>query len=176
MFSIDSSDFVHLSRAINRLPGEIKAKAFARAMSRVTQTVKTRLVKRNAEHTHMPQMLVRERTTARFNGGGHTIEAVVRSNWIGLHKLGAKQTAKGVTVRGRGNFPHAFVAGMASGHAGVFQRVGKSRLPIQELFAANPAHAVTNNPDVYLEVLAGVIDDVLMGRVLHELGRLLPQP
>lgn len=174
MIYADASDFVHLSRAINRLPGDIKAKAFARAMRRVEQTVKTRLVRRNAEHTRMPQKLVRERTTARFNAGGHTIEAVVKSNWIGLYKLGARQTRAGVSVRGRGSYAHAFLAEMGSGHRGVMMRVGKSRLPIRELFGANPAHAITNNPDVYLKVLAEVIDDVLMGRVLHELGRLLP--
>lgn len=175
MIEIDSSDFVHLSRAIYKLPGDIKAKAFARAMTRVGEMARTHIVKRSAEHTQMPAALIRARTTARFNAGGNTSEVVMRSNWIGLAKLGAKQTSAGVSVRGRGSYPHAFLAGMESGHRGVMMRVGKSRLPIRELFGANPAHAVTNNPDVYLAVLAEVIDDVLMGRVLHELGRLLPK-
>lgn len=171
----DAAAYLAMGRAIRRLPDEIKAKAFARAMRRVSEMARTRIVRRSAEHTHMPQKFVRERTTALLNAGGHTADLVMRSNWIGLHKLGARQTSRGVAVRGRGSFAHAFIAGMASGHIGVMQRTGKSRLPIRELFAANPAHAVTNNPEVYLQVLAEVIDEVLAPRVLHELTRLLPR-
>jgi hypothetical protein len=42
------------------------------------------------------------------------------------------------------------------------------------LFGPNPAHAITNNPEVYLDVLAEIIRDHLAPRMLHEIGRLLP--
>lgn len=51
----------------------------------------------------------------------------------------------------------------------------KSRQAIRELFGANPAHAIVNNPQVYLEVLAALIEDHLAPRVLHEMDRLLPR-
>jgi hypothetical protein len=169
----DASDFVQLSRAIGRLPGEIKAKALARAMRRVTDTARSRVVKRSAERIDIPQNLVREKTTAMFNAGGNTSQVVVRSGWIPLYKIGATQTSRGVRVRMRGSYNHAFIAKMASGHVGVMRRVGMSRLPIRELFGPNPANDIVNHDQVYLQVLAEVMDDVLLPRVLHELGRIL---
>ncbi|WP_054308931.1 phage tail protein [Mesorhizobium sp. 1M-11] len=174
MFQADASDFLHLSRAIAKLPDEIKAKAFARAASRVSETARSRLIKRQAPRLKLPQHLIRERTTAKFNAGGNTAEVVQRSNWISLYKLGARQNAKGVAVRARGSYRHAFIAKMASGHAGVMMREGSERLPIRELFGPNPAHDITNNESVYLKLLAEVIEETLMPRFLHELGRLLP--
>ncbi|WP_080436323.1 hypothetical protein [Burkholderia ubonensis] len=69
---------------------------------------------------------------------------------IPLINYGARQTTKGVTVRvknGSKTLRHAFIATMASGHIGVFERVGTghkrvtrngraywSGLPIRELY------------------------------------------
>ena len=175
MIQADSSDFVHLSRAIGKLPGEIRAKALARAMRRVSQMARTRVVRRQAPRIKLSQKVIREKTTARFNAGGNTAEVVSRSGWIPLYKLGATQTAKGVRVRLRGSYRSAFIAQMKSGHRGVMNRVGDSRLPIRELFGPNPAHDITNNDEVYLAVLAEVIDEAMVPRVLHEIERLLPR-
>lgn len=169
----DAVEFRALSRAIGRLPGDIKAKAFARAMRRMRDMARTRIVNRSAEHSKAPKHLIRARTTARV-AAVDSIETRMKSDWIGLYKYGARQTRTGVTVKGRGSYKSAFLAKVGSGHVGVFDRVGSARLPIQELFGANPAHAIANNPDVYLEVLAGLIDEALMPRVLHELSRLMP--
>lgn len=174
MFQVDSSEFAALSRAIRKLPDEIKAKAFARAGRRVTEQARTAYLKRAAPRLKLPQKFIREVTTARFNAGGNTSDIVVRSGWIPLYKLGATQTSKGVRVRLRGSYRSAFLAGMDSGHRGVMKRVGKERLPIRELFGPNPAHDITNNDRVYLELLAEVIEEALAPRVLHELDRLLP--
>lgn len=171
----DVSDLVHASRAIYKLPGEIKAKAFARAMRRMGTMTKTRVVRRGAERVSIPQKFVRDITTATFNAGGNTVDIIERSNWISLYKLGATQTSRGVRVRARGSYKHAFIAEMNSGHRGVMRRVGDKRLPIRELFGPNPAHDVTNNPQEYLEVLAEVIQDHLLPRFVHELDRILPR-
>lgn len=175
MIQADASDFAHLSRAIAKLPGEIKAKALARAMRRVSQTARTRIIRRQAPRLKLPQRVIRERTTAQFNAGGNTAEVVSRSRWIPLYKLGASQTSKGVRVRLRGSYRSAFIAQMKSGHRGVMKRIGDSRLPIRELFGPNPAHDITNNDGVYLSVLAEVMGEVMVPRVLHELDRLLPK-
>lgn len=171
---VDASEYLALSRAIRKLPDEIKAKAFARAGRRVTEMARTKYLKRAAPRLKLPQKIIRERTTARFNAGGNTSDVIVRSGWIPLHKLGATQTKSGVRVRLRGSYKSAFIAKMDSGHVGVMMRQGADRLPIRELFGPNPAHDITNNDAVYLELLAEVIDEALAPRVLHEIGRILP--
>jgi hypothetical protein len=175
MFDADASDFVHLSRAIARLPEDIKVKAMARAMRRVTDTARSRLIKRQAPRIKLPAGVIRKLTTAHFNAGGNTQEVIVRSGWQPLYKLGATQTAKGVNVRLRGSYRHAFLATMSSGHRGVFLRQGMKSTPIRELFGPNPAHDITNNEEVYLPLVAEVVQDVLLPRFLHELGRILPK-
>ncbi|MBD9390142.1 hypothetical protein IB237_23355 [Agrobacterium sp. AGB01] len=147
----------------------------ARAMSRMRDMARTRVVKRSAERVKLSPKQVREITTARFNAGSNTIEVIEKSGWISLYKLGATQTKSGVRVRLRGSYKSAFIAKMGSGHSGVMKRVGSARLPIRELYGPNPAHDVTNNPDVYLTVLAELIEDHLAPRVLHEIDRLLPR-
>ncbi|MDI7924583.1 phage tail protein [Ferirhizobium litorale] len=171
----DASELLNLSRAINALPDAIKTKAMASAMRRMREMARTRIVKRSAEHTRLPVGVVRKLTTARFNAGGNTQDIVVKSGWIHLYKLGATQTKRGVRVRARGSYTHAFISQMASGHRAVTMRVGDKRLPIRELFGPNPAHAITRNPDVYLDVIAEIIRDHLAPRVLHEIDRLLPR-
>ena len=179
MLEANANDFAALGRAIANLPGDIKAKAISRAMRRVADMARTRIVRRQAPRLKLPQKFIRDVTTARFNAGGNTAEVVSRSGFIPLYKLGATQTSRGVRVRGRGSYAHAFLAGMNSGHKGVFHRAAApesmARLPIQELFGPNPAHDITNNDDVYPAVLADVMHEVLLPRVLHEVARLLPK-
>lgn len=58
----------------------------------------------------------------------------------------ARQTAKGVSVevnRGKRTLlKGSFLASMSSGHRGVFQRVGKARLPIEEMLGSRPVDAL----------------------------------
>ena len=176
----DASEIEALSRAIGRLPEGIKTKAMASAMRRMRDMARTRFVKRNAERVNIQQKYVREVTTAYFNAGGNTIDLVERSGWIPVYKMNPQldPDARGISVRfldARGSYKQAFIAKMKSGHEGVFKRVGSARLPIREMFGPNPAHDVTNNPEVYLDVLAEIIQDHLAPRFLHELDRLLPR-
>lgn len=170
----DASEIDVLGRSVARLPGEIKAKAFARAMRRMRDMARTRIVRETSRRTDLPVGMVRALTTAAFNAGGHSVEVVMKSDWIGLAKLPHQQTAEGVRVKGRGLLKSAFRAKMKSGHVGVMIRSGSERLPIRELFGPNPSHDITNNPDEYVKVLAQLIEEHLAPRVLHELGRLLP--
>jgi hypothetical protein len=171
----DASELAQLGRAFNNLPGQIKTKALARAMRRMRDMTRTRIVRLGSDRIDIPVGKIRERTTAYFNAGGNTIEVVERSGWIALYELGARKTRVGVTVRMRGSYKHAFIAGMKSGHEGVFRRVGEERLPIRELFGPNPAHDVTNNPEDYLDTMAELIEEQLLPRVIHEIDRLLPR-
>lgn len=168
---IDSSDFRHLAAAIAGLPQDIKVKAISRALRRVGEMTRTRVVKRTAERIDIAQKHVRERILL-FNAGGDTVELIARSGWIPLYKLGARQGKSGASVANRGTYPGSFIATMKSGHAGVFKRVGDERLPIRELFGPNPASDIFNHEDVYAEVLHDVAEQYLVPRVLHEVERL----
>ena len=170
---VDARDYEQLARALNHLPGQIKAKAIARALSRVGEMARTQVVRRAAQQSGMPQRDVRSRTLS-FNAGGTTQEIVMRSEWWPLYKLGgARQTKTGVTVRNWGHHRGAFIAGMRSGHEGVFRREGKSRLPIRELWGPNPVSFVLDHPDEYEAILAEVAETALVPRLVHELDRLL---
>ena len=178
---LDDHDLQQLRRAIERLPGEIKSKAMRRAMGRLQRMARTRIVDRSSKHTQMPKALVASMTTASFNAGGNTSRVTMESGWIPLQRLGAVQNASGVYVNLRGSYRHAFVAQMSSGHVGVFRRVPGTQMAkgrgqrLREQFAANPAHAVTNNPEVYLEILAELIEEHLYPRYAHEVNYLLSQ-
>lgn len=177
---IDDRDLVQLRRAIERLPGEVKGKAMRRAMTRMTQMARTRIVDRNAKHVKLPKQVIADLTTAAFNSGGNISQVTVESGWIPLQRLGAVQNATGVYVNVRGSYRHAFVAAMKSGHVGVFRRVPGTHMSsnpnkeqIRELFGPNPAHAITNNPDVYLDILAKLIEENLYPRFVHEVEFIL---
>lgn len=81
----------------------------------------------------------------------------------------AKQTAKGVTYRGRDGqrtlIPGAFMARMPTGHEGVFMRRGKKRLPIRELFAVSVGHVFNRHR---ADVVA-VIQEAFEKNLAHEL-------
>jgi hypothetical protein len=169
----DARDFWRLSKEFGRLPAEIKAKVAARAMSRVAQMGASRVGKLSADRVNVPSGLVRERTKA-FQREGEAV-VVVRSNWISLANIGARQTRTGVTVRARGSYRHAFVAAMKSGHTGVMLRDSSKRLPITELFGPNPAHDITRNPADYQDLIDDVAKNYVLPRMLHELSRALPR-
>jgi hypothetical protein len=171
----DASELQQLGRAFRNLPGQIKTKAMARAMRRMRDMARTRVMRLGADRIDIPVGKIRERTTAHFNAGGNTIEVIEKSGWIALYELGARKTRVGVSVRLRGSYRHAFLGQMASSHKGVMRRVGKERLPIRELFGPNPAHDITNNPEDYLDLMGELIETELLPRVIHEIDRLLPR-
>lgn len=169
----DAADFWRLSREFARLPHEIKAIVTTRAMRRVADMGRTQVVRRLVERIDVPAGVVRSRTHAQEIGGQAIVS--IRSKWIALHELGARQTRTGVTVRLRGSYRSAFIARMGSGHAGVFRRDGKARLPISELFGPNPANDVATSPDVYQQLIDQVAETHVLPRLLHEMGQALPR-
>ena len=79
----------------------------------------------------------------RASGSRSTATLIITGSPIGLIHFGPKQVRRGVSVRikktsGRKVVKSAFIEVMPSGHIGVFQRVGKGRLPIKELKTLSP--------------------------------------
>ena len=172
---IDSRDIEAFRRALANAPEQIRVKAIGRAMRRLGAMAKSRIAKLDATRIKVDPKFVRERTTAAFNAGGNSQRVILQSGWIHLFKLGAVPTDAGVEVKGRGSYRHAFIATMKSGHTGVFRQTheGDEKSPIRELFGPNPANDVSNHPDVYLQVLAELLDEHVLPRVAHELEHLL---
>jgi hypothetical protein len=112
----------------------------ARALSRSANSAKTAMARAvadalNARSTDIKRYIF---TTAATPTQLQARVYPVGKRGIPFIKLGAKQGAKrsggGVTVNvGTRRYLSAFIATMPSGHEGVFQRRGKSRLPIDEL-------------------------------------------
>jgi hypothetical protein len=170
---VDASDFFRLSRQLDNLPSAIKAKVIRRALRRMQTMGRTRVVRLAAKRIKIPQKHIRERTTLPY-GDGQSREIVVRSNWIRLGKLGARQGVRGALVRGRKSIRGSFVLQAGAGGAGVFKRVGKARYPIRELYGPNPANDIATSPEPYQQLLNELIADELGNRMLHELSRILP--
>ncbi len=171
-FGLDYHDFQRVERLIARLPEEIRNKAISRTMRRMTSMGKTRIDNETAKISKMPKSIVAGATRAQFNGSDSQ-KFIVRSDWPALIKVGAVQAPAGVVVNLRGSYEQAFLATMKSGHRGVFHRAGKKRLPIFELFAANPANVVSNKPNEYGNILVGLLGTHYLPRLVHEVEYLL---
>lgn len=170
----DASEIADLSRALSKVPADIKAKAFSRAMRRIGEMTRTGVIAESVKRTKSPPSIVRRATSrAFFSQSDSSLELKMKSGWIGIIKLGARQTREGVNTKLRGSYRSAFIATMSSGHRAVMMRSGKARTPIHELFGPNPAHDVVNNPDEFVNVLANIIEQRLTPRVLHEIENLL---
>lgn len=174
MLTFDASDYARIAAAFGRLPVELRVAVYRRVMGRMTDMVRTRFVRLNAERIDVPPAIVRERTTAKQTGDG--IDVGVRSDWIPLIRFGARETRRGVSVRARGSYAQAFIArSKVAGSPQVMRRDGSSRLPVSVLFGPNPANDVVTDEAVYLGMLVDVVNANLMPRLVHEMYRVLPR-
>ena len=72
---------------------------------------------------------------------------------------------------GRTPFAHAFIAKMKSGHTGMFERDGTSRLPITEFMGPSAAQMAGNS--VVVEQVEEKAQEVVNKRLEHEITRIL---
>ncbi len=73
--------------------------------------------------------------------------------------------------RSGGNIKSAFVAEMDSGHTGVFERVGKARFPIRELYGPSSPQMI--GEETIIEEIQEEAQDIMIKRLSHEAVRLL---
>jgi len=121
--------------------GPQASRAAALAVSTTTRATGTAGRREASARSGISQKRLARRFYVRSNG----LDGVV---WIGLDPLPAgyaepltprrpnptqQRALAGASAKGGAfKFPHAFVARMPSGHVGIFRRVGKKRLPINE--------------------------------------------
>lgn len=89
----------------------------------------------------------------RARRGSAVVDLLSIGRRIPLVAFGARQRRRGVSVRvkksgGTKIIPNTFIAVMPTGHRGVFERVGRKRLPITELFGPAIPQMVKNRENI----------------------------
>ena len=148
-------------------------KALYFAKNRALNTVKTELARGVPKRYDTKQKTIRDRTRVNKNTG----EVSVTGSPIRLFKFRVtptsprKQLVTASAKRASKSLPNAFVQQMRNGTIGVFERVGKSRYPIRQLYSVSAPQMAGNE-----EVLEGAMERasiVFDERLSHEIGRLL---
>lgn len=148
-------------------------KALYFAKNRALNTVKTELARGVPKKYDTKQKTIRDRTRVNKNTG----EVSVTGSPIRLFKFRVtptsprKQLVTASVKRASKSLPNAFVQQMRNGSIGVFERVGKNRYPIRQLYSVSAPQMAGNE-----EVLEGAMERasiVFDERLSHEIGRLL---
>lgn len=148
-------------------------KALYFAKNRALNTVKTELARGVPKRYDTKQKTIRDRTRVNKNTG----EVSVTGSPIRLFKFRVtptspkRQLVTASVKRASKSLPNAFVQRMGNGTTGVFERVGKSRYPIRQLYTVSAPQMAGNE-----EVLDGAMERasiVFDERLSHEIGRLL---
>lgn len=148
-------------------------KALYFAKNRALNTVKTELARGVPKKYDTKQKTIRDRTRVNKNTG----EVSVKGSPIRLFKFRVtptsprKQLVTASVKRASKSLPNAFVQQMRNGTIGVFERVGKSRYPIRQLYSVSAPQMAGNE-----EVLEGAMERasiIFDERLSHEIGRLL---
>ena len=148
-------------------------KALYFAKNRALNTVKTELARGVPKKYDTKQKTIRDRTRVNKNTG----EVSVKGSPIRLFKFRItptspkRQLVTASVKRASKSLPNAFVQQMRNGTIGVFERVGKSRYPIRQLYSVSAPQMAGEE-----EVLEGAMERasiVFDERLSHEIGRLL---
>ena len=148
-------------------------KALYFAKNRALNTDKTELARGVPKKYDKKQKTIRDRTRVNKNTG----EVSVTGSPIRLFKFRVtptspkRQLVTASVKRASKSLPNAFVQQMRNGTIGVFERVGKSRYPIRQLYTVSAPQMAGNE-----EVLEGAMERasiVFDERLSHEIGRLL---
>ena len=185
---INADDLKRVEKAIAQLPADIRHKAAARAMKRMAEMGRTRIVNDVRDLVQIPRKHVFKRTKTYYDYVDLSLETSVKSGFIPLIEIGGRrvsqvlnktraQTERRLKKKGKelkGSYRAAFKAKMARGE-GIFRREGDARGPVDEQFGPNPAHAVQEHPERYEKLLNQVLMQYLLPRMLHEISRELPK-
>lgn len=128
-----------------------KPAAVVRALNRSAGSGRTLLVREVARNLALKSSTVRDQITIEKATSRNVVSRIaVKGTRIPLIQFNARGPepsrgrGRGVTARlpgGAGRYPHAFITTVGiGGHRGVFERKGKSRLPIRELLGPSLPH------------------------------------
>lgn len=178
---IAEEGFAEVQKQLAGIPGGAK-KAIGSALSRAAAAGKT-IAKREvvAEYfISQREFLAQTKDINRFkrsSNGDLTIVFGFRGNVIPLIKFNTKISKDGrvSTSVKRSSAPqllqHAFSAQVGK-HTGIFERIGKSRFPINEFYGPATPQMMYANEDV-MDTIEGKIAETYENRIDHEITRIL---
>lgn len=174
VLAIDSREFQRLADAFDRLPHDMRAKVFGRAIGRSRKVVERTYARLASARMDIAQKHIMARM--RSSASGDQMTLTIRSTQIPLHELGPRQLRRGVSVPLRGSYRSAWIARSGKGQGKVLKRKGADRYPTRMLFGPNPAGEATRNPPVYEAMLGEIAEGVFMTEmargISYMLGRL----
>lgn len=180
MITVDASA---LDRAVIMLSGIPKAvdKAQKSAIKKTITGVRRFAAQKVKEDYTIQGKYVTRTLSTRFEGGTGVLKSRGGVNDLRYFKTNPKRVTKrrpknGVFAQvrrdsGGAQLRHAFIAGMGSGHVGVFEREGKSRFPIRKITGPSTP-SMLSNPKV-TEAIAGRMQERLEVNVEHEINAFL---
>ena len=182
------SDFLEIKHNLKQVTRSLKQmdkavrQAYLASINRATQRTKTETGRKTRERYVVKQREVVETIRIR-KASGNSLQATLtsRGHAIPLIKFGTTpkrrpqrppKAVKAAVYRGGAKKPieGAFVTDVGH-HTGVFERVGKKRLPIRELYGPS-VPSMVNSEDVR-EHARAVYNEEMRKRLPHELDRTL---
>lgn len=130
--------FKPLQKELNKL-SKVHAKAEIAAMNRAARTARSEVVQSIREDYNIKASELKANIEI-IKANKHRPYVLIKSKHksIALYKFKARQLTKGTKAAirkgGRKMYKGAFVQEMRTGHTGVYQRKGKSKYPIKELY------------------------------------------
>lgn len=181
MISLTSNQIERIEKLLGNISDKVP-KVIYRAINRAAASAKTEFGRKVREKYYVTQKAVLDTIdvkqayltdpTAEVKSSGHNIPLYsFRVTPKDPQPLRKKPVVVRVKRGGGGEVRSAFVAKMKSGHFGVFERAGKRRLPIGELYGP-PVPIMMGNPSVIEWVETKAIG-VLGNRLDHEITRAL---
>lgn len=190
LISVDRADVQRLLNYLSATPKLLKT-ARQRALNRTGMNVQTAMIRRltrvlNVKARKLKNGSSRYGTVKLYKvyENSDSARVAVTGKRMPLSRFGARQVAKGVSYRilktggrktvygflARGRRGDALTAEEgASGFVGVFKRLGRKRLPIQQLFGPSIPHVAEQNPQVLAAIMKEA-PDTLLKNVAQQVG------
>jgi len=155
----DKAKLKRIEKTLKGVPGAMP-KVMTRGINRTATMSRTEIIRRISANVSLKKKTIRD---------GLQLEKAHRNKWaakitviskrIPLMDFKARQGKRGVSYlisknKGRQKIQDAFFAKLKSGHEGVFKRLGKSRLPICELFGPSLGQVFSDAGKISSEVQA----------------------
>lgn len=168
-------EFRELLNRLKDAPLKIKRDAIRNAMNRAVQqgrTAASRAIR--ADYAYKASTVNASFKVHLANNTNGSAALQSKGRRVRLIDMGARQTAKGVSVRvskRRKLIRGAFIATMKSGHRGVFIRLTKKSLPIKEMYTIGVPEAFRAKP--VMNATTEKMEQSFYKRLEHETNRLM---
>lgn len=178
--NIDTKELERIEMLLSTVPKGME-KATSSAINRTLQMARTSATRKAREKYDVKAKDVRGSIKLKRAGGSSLDGSMIsRGSPIPLVKFKVNPSKPSPSRRkpvfasvkkSGGSIKSAFVAEMRSGHAGVFERVGKSRYPIRELYGPSSPQMIGEKS--IMEELGKESEEIILTRLSHEAIRLL---